>query len=520
MKSLRIQNIRSIADSGEILIKPLTFLLGRNSSGKSTVLRTLPLLAQSVKTRSNAPILWYGDLVDFGSASEVISTFARDENIEISVTLDGDAAVSHISHARYLRFLGLDEISFSISLAEVDSRTRVRGFKVELGDDYVSFEIERSKISALEINGMDLSELMDADIHTVFTSEIVPQILVPRYGNRPRRAVFYPTRRLQIASANAAIMRYFKSKMSRRIKDKTISMIVRKITYHPRGGFAASLERALNEYVSGRSLFEFLMSADGKEDFAHLKAYYLLGTLPALLTDIDHHVSAGLGNTSYVGPSRATGERYYRMQELAIDKIDPQGQNLAMFLNSLQVSQQKDFSEWLEEAMGYAFKIDRSAGHIQLKLKEVGSDVFYNLADMGYGFSQILPIMAQVWSRKKKLNRAQGLTIVAMEQPELHLHPAIQAELADVFVKSVNHSSSSDGDVKDRDIKFVIETHSEALINRIGELIYQKEISHEDVAIYIFDKPEGTDKSEVRPVTFDEKGILKNWPIGFFSPLI
>lgn len=519
MKSIRIKNIRSISDSGEILIKPLTFFLGRNSSGKSTVLRALPLLTQSVKTRSNAPILWYGDLVDFGSASEVVSTFARNETIEISVTLDRTASKLNKPSERYLRYLGLDEITFSISLAEVDGRTKVKGFEVYLGDDKVSFEIERTKISILEVNGIDLSGLMDADAYTVFTSEIVPQLFIRKYGTATRRALFYPTRRQQIASTNDAITRYFKSKMSRRIKDTTIAMIVRKISYHSGGGFVASLERVLNDYVSGRNLFKFLTSADGKEDYERLKAYYLLANLPSLLTDIDHHVSASMGNTSYVGPSRATGERYYRMQELAIDKIDPQGQNLAMFLNSLHIFQQNEFSEWLEEAMGYALKIERSVGHIQIKLREVSSNVFYNLADMGYGFSQILPIMAQVWSRKSKQKRDQNLSIVAMEQPELHLHPALQAELADVFVRSVNQSKGEQNDPHVADIKFVIETHSEALINRVGELIHENAISHEDVAIYIFDKPEGTDKSDVRSVTFNKDGILENWPVGFFSPL-
>jgi predicted ATPase len=103
---------------------------------------------------------------------------------------------------------------------------------------------------------------------------------------------------------------------------------------------------------------------------------------------------------------------------------------------------------------------------------------------------------------------------VAIEQPELHLHPAYQGQLADVFVNALRSrglgpSSSS--------FKFVIETHSEALINRLGELVYDKKIDADDISIFVFEKSSRSEETKVRVATFDAEGLLDNWPQGFFS---
>ncbi len=61
MEAIRIQNLRSLKDTGLIELKPITLLLGRNSSGKSTFLRTFPLLRQAYETATSGGIIWNGD---------------------------------------------------------------------------------------------------------------------------------------------------------------------------------------------------------------------------------------------------------------------------------------------------------------------------------------------------------------------------------------------------------------------------------------------------------------------------
>lgn len=75
MKSLSFKNFRSLKDIDEIQLSPITILVGKNSSGKSTLIRSFPLLKQTVVTRKNEPILWYDkDFVDFGSFKESLNS--------------------------------------------------------------------------------------------------------------------------------------------------------------------------------------------------------------------------------------------------------------------------------------------------------------------------------------------------------------------------------------------------------------------------------------------------------------
>ena len=71
METLRIRNIKSFADSGEIVIKPITVFVGRNSCGKSSLLRFPAVLAQTANTMTDSPIRFYGNMVDYGNYEDV-----------------------------------------------------------------------------------------------------------------------------------------------------------------------------------------------------------------------------------------------------------------------------------------------------------------------------------------------------------------------------------------------------------------------------------------------------------------
>lgn len=72
MKAIRLESFRCLHDTGFVTIRPITILVGRNSSGKSSFLRFLPLLRQSVDAPTTGPIQWYGDHVDFGGSRDVV----------------------------------------------------------------------------------------------------------------------------------------------------------------------------------------------------------------------------------------------------------------------------------------------------------------------------------------------------------------------------------------------------------------------------------------------------------------
>ncbi len=131
--------------------------------------------------------------------------------------------------------------------------------------------------------------------------------------------------------------------------------------------------------------------------------------------------------------------------------------------------------------------------------------------DLGFGITQVLPILVSAASPNKG--------IIAIEQPELHLHPAMQAELGDVFIESA---------LGERKNTFLLETHSEHLILRImrrirethlGKLPKEKNlppVRPSDAAVLYVEK-EGP-RSIVREFPLNERGeLVKAWPGGFFE---
>ena len=91
LEQIQIKNIRSLKDTGLIKLCPINVLVGNNSSGKSTFLRTFPLIKQSISKYTNGPILWAGDIddyVDFGSFKETVTDGDESNSIEITFVLE------------------------------------------------------------------------------------------------------------------------------------------------------------------------------------------------------------------------------------------------------------------------------------------------------------------------------------------------------------------------------------------------------------------------------------------------
>lgn len=168
-------------------------------------------------------------------------------------------------------------------------------------------------------------------------------------------------------------------------------------------------------------------------------------------------------------------------------------------------------------------KKENSPGHQSLVLETDKGK--YNMADVGFGYSQILPIITKLWfyqySSSKNFDywRIIGQRrLVTMEQPELHLHPAYQAKIADAFIASV-FAKNEDGTIKNDTPRIIIETHSEAIINRIGRRIREGALPADYVNVVLFEKSVDDKETHVVQTKYDKKGQLENWPIGFFDPI-
>lgn len=254
-----------------------------------------------------------------------------------------------------------------------------------------------------------------------------------------------------------------------------------------------------------------------EEQFRNICALVYLTKLTEIIFYLDQVISRFFSNTHYLEPLRATAQRYYRRQELAIDEIDSKGSNIAMFVDSLNDEELKSLKSMMAENFNIEIGSRRDEGHIALTLRhlENNNNEQTNIADLGMGYSQILPFIIQLWAaterKSSKFNWSPWRErCFVIEQPELHLHPAYQAKIADVIAKVISSHRKK--------LSIVLETHSQHLLYRFGELIEDEELglSPDDIQILVFNEQDGF--SEVSISNFNSDGELENWPTGFFQP--
>lgn len=120
------------------------------------------------------------------------------------------------------------------------------------------------------------------------------------------------------------------------------------------------------------------------------------------------------------------------------------------------------------------------------------------LTDVGFGVSQILPVIALCYYVPEG-------SVVLLEQPEIHLHPSVQAGLADVFMDAA----------RTRGIQIMVESHSEHLLRRMQLRIAQEKFSEQDAALYFCTNERG--ESRLTRLQLDAFGHISNWPPDFFG---
>ena len=115
-----------------------------------------------------------------------------------------------------------------------------------------------------------------------------------------------------------------------------------------------------------------------------------------------------------------------------------------------------------------------------------------------YGISQLLPFVVQSLASEGR--------IISIEQPEVHVHPKLQADLGELLADAIQEPHFN---------HFIVETHSEHLILRLQRLVRKKLLKPEDVSvIYVSRGPEG---AKVQRLRLDEDGdFIDDWPGGFF----
>ena len=524
MQSIHFQNIRSLKDTGDINLTPITLLVGENSSGKSTFLRTFPLLKQSIRKRTDGPLLWAGDMddyVDFGSFKETITNKDTQEEISFSFTfnfkrrrnsrpilgiIDFDETdlfgdMFPVDYSIFIKQLGQSDIQAYISKVKIKIFQSEFLFLFSRNFSEVAVVVDGQAVKLNQGGNAKRLPIMPYMYNSNYNSifgftlpdirsilfNVYEQLLFPESANDNRLGLFHTFSREILNFLGAHLCHG--EKLSSAIKANP------------------NLQKSLKAEI--RQINDKLNSLDAKSRdkyIAEIKLIYFYECFPA----IDDYLNLYFRQIHYIAPLRATAERYYRLRNLSIDEVDYQGKNLSIFLDGLQRRNRiSKFNEWTDKLFGFHVRTKNEAGHLSMQVFLQGKEDSVNLSDTGFGFSQILPIITQLWDLSTRQMRIP--TLIAIEQPELHLHPSLQANLVNAFINSVTLPRTST-------LQLLLETHSETIVNCFGQAIAEHKIPKDKVSVILFSKNKADGLTEIKRSTFDENGYLNDWPIGFFAP--
>ncbi len=546
LNKIQIKNIRSLKDTGQVPLSPITLLVGENSSGKSTFLRLFPLIKQSISKRTDGPLLWAGDVddyVDFGSFAEtitndgstamtlcfsfpilkfrtylayreirgsrlfsklkkLINSFPNEIDAQYSITISQDNGHEYISKLE----VRLNHSQFEFLLPPSGRKKSPDGATICVNARHVPYDFDTKKerpfrygteFVASEIFGYTLPPI----------SSVVDKLLQELFDGIPT----------DIDEDGFVLRSYHDYPLS--LMQFIGQCLCFGITWEEIR--AVLTEKEQNEFDTIEKMMQGLilrLSNFDKEHIQDIFSAFQLLFLYKFFSDVEEYLNIYFRQVHYIAPLRATAERYYRLRNLAIDEVDYQGKNLAMFLSGLSEARMRKFQKWTQEYFGFRVIVDRKSGHLSVKIALTGDGDPVNMSDTGFGYSQILPIITQIWDlstnpRQTPFHRENIPLVIAIEQPELHLHPALQAKLAKALLSSIQLAKENG-----YYLQLIIETHSETIVNYFGMAIANKVLQKEDVSVVLFDKDIQTKHTLVKSSSYDQDGFLLDWPLGFFAP--
>lgn len=542
ISSIGFKNYKAFA-SGEITFKPITILLGANSVGKSSIIQLMLMLLQSATDKADLSALkTNGEIVSSGNIVNLFSNRNTTKPIELSIGLDE-------GFANWLRRNPLESIYKRL---EFEYRNLER-----MGYEGISQELKGKTftryIAESESNFKKICDLMDEAYgsfnysYLLFESAnfdtwkkeflISYQILKTIIGEVPS-----PGTRLQCrielgynaANRSKTNILYISKLFIEKLTEDTLSqgvtqllgLHVGKPLSHPTVELtsdvlnAAQIAELNEEYHKFRkqiipnvrhNIFSYF-SYDLNPDFFFspfsqklpLPLRYTMYIFQFALQSIEKEFE--IGKINYVSPLRAHPKRYYYLDKTKTPKsLDTlNGDSIAEVLKNNSELKEK-VNGWLKH---FQISIDvhilEEAIH---KLKVYQNALELDITDVGFGISQILPVIVQGF-----FTAAGSLTMV--EQPEVHLHPKMQADLADLFI---DIALPLQPNRRERACQkyLLIETHSEYLLKRLRRRIADKTISADDVAIYYIGQKRNN-QSTISAIDIGRTGLFE-WPEEFYG---
>lgn len=541
IKNFYIENFKAFGKMQKLPIKPITLLFGPNSSGKSSLIHALLYGQNAIETGDLNPNLMKisGDSVDLGGFYQ----FIFEKNVESSITWAVDLEISKFEERLKEFFkrgkiltikIQLGESSYKLHQKENKKSWDYSDSSVEPDVSVFSLEIDNKVIlsSNIRINkNLKISRLVNDHpffrnilkslVESSTTSnllkddrKIIAESILELLGELEIEVEYFFPNKINIDQSQARSEILFPVSKSYRSDDlnKAIRFYMPRILNEILEGLFNHLKKNLNniKYLGPLRSFPprfFALSPSNDPNW-----YSGGGFAWQVLIDnpyVREKVNKWLGNDKLQTPYELVVHHYFERKKIDNPILDGLEKLESYFINPPEDQPFQDLvskgSEFIDDQL--QFHLDAPLTNLVLKDLRTNTEVSHR--DIGIGISQILPVLVSAYANEKK--------IICVEQPELHIHPALQAELGDVFIESALGKNKN---------TFILETHSEHLILRILRRIREssentlpkkfKKIKPNDIAV-IYAKPtkEGTVLHELK--VNEEGEFIEKWPDGFFA---
>jgi len=389
IQSFTLKNYRSFVDRTTIELRPLTLLFGYNNSGKSALLRALPLIMDSFKGQSRTPLALDSPAIRGSHFSDLLS---------------------HIS--------GTQEFDIELSIFDYDFKWTIR-------------------------------HLPELKTH-----------VASRY--------------------------YFKTGCCAINTQWLAKPLKQKYEY--------DIQINNNDIYRKKLYFHGLLADDNESNIGDTKV------------EMENKMYHENTHVQWLTSVRQPPLRNNPFKGSAPKYLEPDGRGAADILAYDSVFDEllilPKVSGWYEKNLQQKIVIEDVAEHFQIKLQRLNSPCKVNIVDVGEGLIQVLPVLVAC-----AMVSEGNTNMLAIEEPESHLHPRLHAALAEHFFELAK---------QDKPPKVLLETHSENFLLRTQLEIARGELDPKLVMVYWVRQLEDG-RSIAEPVVFDSKGRPQGeWPRDVF----
>jgi len=482
IRSLEVHNFKPFGVAQTPELAPITLIYGPNSSGKSSLIQALLLLQQSIGRPGGEDfsLIPRGDLIDLGSFRSLLFSHDLKKALTIGLTFDG-------------RFMPRENRPMRSRLPLSATRSVRMVFRSEDAAAGSGSPI----LSDLEIGLSGEPELRVALKRMHCVAEEEPEEITPN-------ALFEWADEASIES----FATYFLERLEKRLPPTPRAPL-------DRGQIKQFLSDAC---MAGGGLLPSRLvprsASPRSEDFWTYQRY--LGGVMSPTEGINAELTDLLKNIQYLGPLREAPERHYLISGRNESTVGRAGQFTSQVIHRRATPLTRSINAWFGKfEIPYTLKTKLLADDVMgelvtMTLTDSRSMVDVAPSDVGFGIGQLLPIVVQ------------GLIsvgqIICVEQPEIHLHPRLQAHLADFLISTTRLSEDRPvGLPRPSGNQWIVETHSEARMLRLQRRIREGKLDPGAISV-LYVRPAGRNGAVIQRLRLDVAGeFLDEWPGGFFE---